>query len=230
MARGRKDYEKAVIVVESEGYQDLHGRILMQDDFEDTPYKWTGTGLGTHFETRQQRAAYNGSFGAELDIISDAPPAERYARMTRRVPIDVTERLEFETFWRVNDLDRLSTLGFWIEFYDGAVQHRAMTRYNQPNEIWEYVNQDNAIVDITGSEQTIKDESWNELTLSIDFSTDRYIRMKSNNMEINMGETRCRSTGLPVGAYAILWITAANTTADQLIVSIDDAVLKELER
>lgn len=230
MARGRRDYEKAVVAVESEGYQDLHGRILMNDDFENTPFKWTGTGTGTHFETRQQRAAYNGSMGAELEVASDAPPASRDATILRYVPTDVTERLAFEIFWRANDITIMNSIEILMLLFDGVEFHRTEILYDQPNEIWRYRNDANVVVDLPGSEQTFRNEAWNELMLSADMAADEYIRMKSNNMEINMGGLGCTHLGAPAGGHLRIHIQATNITADQLIISIDDAVLKELER
>jgi len=230
MARGRKDYEKAVIVVESEGYQDLHGRILMNDNFEDTPFKWAGSGTGHHFESRQQRAAYNGSFGAELEVTSDAPPASRDATIVRYVPIDVTERLAFEIFWRANDVSVMNSIELLMLLFDGVEFHRTEILYDQPNGIWRYRDDTNTVIDLPGSEQTFRDNAWNELMLSADMAADEYIRMKSNNMEINMGGLGCTHLGSPAGGHLRAQIQVTNITADKLIVSIDDAVLKELER
>ena len=230
MARGRKDYEKAVIVVESEGYQDLHGRILMTYNFEDTPFKWMFAGDGAHFETRQQRAAYNGSIGAELAVASDAPPAVRYSQMFRHVPVDVTERMAFEMFWRPNIIARMYQLEIEVELFDGAQYHSVEVRYDLATTIWEYNNPITGWTEIEGSGQTFFNAAWNEFTLSVDFSTDHYIRMKSNNIEVNMGEIGCTNFGMLVGAHAVVTLTARTTSGDQLIVSIDDAVLKELER
>jgi len=229
MARGRKDYEKAVIAVQSEGYTDLHGRILMNDNFEDTPFKWATAGTGTWFADRQARAAYNGSYGAELDVTSDAPPAQRTAQMLRLIPIDVTQRLEFQMFWRANFLARMNHLEVWVQYYDGADAHSAVIRYDGINEIWEYRDSTGAMTNLPGSEQIFFDGSWNELSLSVDFATDRYITFKSNNMEINMGDIACRMFGNPLPARLYFQIRTGNITANQLLVSIDDAVVKELE-
>ena len=229
MARGRHDYEKTVIAVESEGYRDMHGRILMIDDFEDTPFKWTGAGSGTHFETRQARAAYNGSYGAELDITSDAPPAARTSSITRNVPIDVTERLLMELFWKASALARLYFFTIEIQLYDGAEYHRIELRYEQTTNIWQYRDDGGARVDLPGSEQTFYDNAWNELTLRGDFTADRYISMKSNNLELNMGHIPSQHNNNLTAAHLNVAISAANITANQLIVSLDDVVLKELE-
>lgn len=230
MARGRRDYEKAVVAVESEGYRDLHGRILMNDTFEDTPFKWTSDGTGHHFETRQQRAAYNGSVGAELEVTSDFPPTFRTSEMWRYAPIDVTRRLELEMFWRVNDTDNLSVMQTRIQFWDGTAFHVAGVEYNQDIQQWRYTNNAGATVDLPGAEQTIYGGGWNELTLSADFATDRYIRAKSNNMEINMGEIPAWNFGNLAGAHVAVFIVAGTVAGDPLILSIDDVVLKELER
>jgi len=229
MARGRHDYEKKVIAVESEGYQDLHGRILMNDNFEDTPFKWAGSGSGTHFEARQARAAYNGSYGAELDLTSDAPPAARSSRIQRYVPIDITERFELELFWRANVIARMRNMNLWIEYYAGAQYNNILIQYWQPTAEWRYMNAASGIVPIPGAAQLLYDNGWNELTLSADFATDHHIRMKSNNMEINMGALPCRHNDNLTGAHVTLWLEVSITTANQLLVSIDDAILKELE-
>ena len=230
MARGRKDYEKAVIAVESEGYQDLHGRILLNDNFEDTPFKWIGYGNGTHYETRQQRAAYNGSFGAELDITGPGPIGARYSGILRYAPIDVTERLQMELFWRPNDVSIIDRFEIWTEYYDGTERHQAMIQWMQVNQQWGNLNDLGGVSLIQGGEQSFRNDAWNELTMSIDFSTDEYIRAKSNNIDINMGGIPCWNQNNATGAHVRIAILTGNTTANQLIVSIDDATLKELER
>lgn len=229
MARGRHDYEKAVISVESESYVDRHGRILLQDNLEDTPFKWTGTGTGTHFETRQQRAAYNGSFGAELDITSDAPPAERNAAIERYIPMDITERLLLELFWRANDLTRLGHFAVVLRFYDGAWLHYASINYDRATSTWQYWNDAGGVANIPGSAQRFYNNAWNELTISVDFATDSYVRFKSNNIEVNMGALLLQNVGSGIGAHTEIQIATTNPTADQLIVSIDDVVIRELE-
>jgi len=229
MARGRKDYEKAVIAVESEGYKDLHGRILMNDDFEDTPFKWYTAGTGTHFESRQAMAAYNGSFGAELDITSDAPPIPRYARMIRTFPVDVTERVLAELFWRANVLTRMSYLIVEIYRYDGTYEDRITLTYYPATQLWTYRNAAGGETQLVGGAQTFADEAWNELTISVDFAANEYITFKSNNLEVNMGGIACSSVLNPAGAHASIWIWAYNTTANKLLVHVDDAVVRELE-
>lgn len=229
MARGRHDYETAVITVESESYTDRHGRIILQDDFEDTPFKWAGTGTGTHFETRQQRAAYNGSLGAELDITSDAPPGERNATITRHIPIDVTERLLLELFWRANDLTRLNQFAVVMHFYDGERRHYASINYDRANSIWQYWNDAGGVVNIPGSNQRFFNNAWNELTISVDFTIDHYVRFKSNNVEVIMGALPLQNAASGIGAHTEISIVATNITGNQLLMDIDDVVIRELE-
>lgn len=228
MARGRKDYEKAVIVVESEGYQDLHGRILMNDNIEDTPIKWGGLGSGDWFVTRQQRAAYNGSFGLELDITSDAPPGQRVAQAVRMVPIDITERILAELFWRAEPVAQLDYFEVVLQRYTGTERKFAAVRYDRAAQHWEYMNDTPAWVQLPGSNQEIHDGGWNELTLSADCNTDNYITFKSNNVGINMGAMAIPTPGSPTAAHLEIWLSAYNSTDTQLIVSIDDAVIREL--
>lgn len=229
MARGRHDYEKSVISVESEGFQNPHGRILMYDDFEDTPLKWTTLGTGTWFISRQARAAYNRSYGLELDITSDAPPGSRYAQANRYIPMDVTERILLEMFWRANDLTALERLSIELYRRTGTQLHYGSVRYNGIAEYWEYRPVGGIPQYLPGSDQRFTDEAWNELTLAMDFSTAGYITFKSNNMEINMGGTACQTTGNLLPPYMQTTITAATTTGDQLLVDVDDVVVRELE-
>jgi hypothetical protein len=229
MARGRRDYEKAVVAVESIGYPDLHGRILMQDNFEDTPLKWGGIGSGNWFVTRQQRAAYNGSFGMELDITSDAPPAQRVAQAVRIVPIDVTERIMGEIFWRAEPTAQLDYFEMVLQRYTGAERKTAAVRYNAAAQYWEYLNDVPVWVQLQGSNQEIHGDAWNELTLSADCNTDHYITFKSNNIGLNMGGVAITTPGNLTAAHFEIWLSAYNITGTQLRVSIDDAVLKELE-
>jgi hypothetical protein len=229
MARGRHDYEKKVISVESEGYRDLHGRILMQDDFETSPLKWDTAGTGTWFVDRQTRAAYNGSYGLELDVTAVAPPITNHATAYRYIPIDVTERLLTELFWRVNDLTDLFTLHLQMYYYDGVNRVEASIIYNPGTQIWTYINDIGGTVQLQGSNQNLHDNAWNELTISADFSTNEYIVFKSNNVEINMGGIAMQSILSGLGAHVRIWLGAYSRTGNQLIVSIDDTVVRELE-
>lgn len=229
MARGRKDYEKAVIAVESEGFQNPHGRILMYDDFEDTPLKWDVTGNGINYETRQARAAYNGSYGLELDLTSDAPPTAQYAAAERNIPIDITERLLTELFWRANDLNALYELYIRLQLFTGAEYTTAWIGYVGGAQYWEYYNQAGGWAPIPNANQTFYDEAWNELTLSVDFSNNEYIIFKSNNLEVNMSGIPCRIQGSPAGAHANIRSWIINETSDRLITSIDDVIVRELE-
>lgn len=229
MARGHRDYEKAVVAVESEGYQDLHGRILVNDTFEDTPFKWVGVGNGTHFETRQQRAAYNGSLGAELEITSDAPPAQRLSQIGRLFPVDVTQRLMTELFWQADVIAPMDFFTVNIIRYAETGREDAGIRYNRAAQYWEYYDATPAWVELPGSHQTIYGTAWNELSLSADFATNEYISFKSNDLEINMGGIPARTLGPFLGAHAEIWITAENSTANRLRIAIDDVVVKELE-
>ena len=229
MARGRHDYEKKVIAVESEGYQDLHGRGLMNDNLEDAPFKWIGSGTGIHTESRQARAAYNGGYGMELDITSTLPPNVQRSGVLRYIPIDVTERLEFKAFWRADVVARLFQLEYIIEYYNGAQYLSTAIRYNRTNTAWTYFDQVGGWTAIPNSVQTFYDNAWNELTLSVDFSVSEYIRMKCNNMDLNMGGIPCRNMNNLTGAHAEVWIHVYNDTGNQLLVSFDDLVVKELE-
>jgi len=229
MARGRKDHEKAMIAVESEGFVNPHGRILMHDDFEDTPFKWTVAGTGTHFETRQARAAYNGSYGMELDVTAVAPPIPSHATAYRYIPIDVTERLLTELFWRVNTVTDLNTLQLQLYYYDGVNRVEASVIYAPAAAAWFYIDDAGLTVRIPGSEQTLHDEAWNELTISADFSTNEYIVFKSNNVEINMGGIGMQSILSGLGAHVRIWLGAYTTTGNRLLTSTDDVVVRELE-
>lgn len=229
MARGRKDYEKAVVAVESEGYTNPHGRILMHDDFEDAPLKWRTMGSGTHFETRQAAAAYNGGFGLRLDLTAAVPGVIDSSQILRYTPIDVTERLLLEMFWRANDLERLLYLRIRQIFYDGNRRHYIGIRYNRVAGVWEYWTAGAAWAQIPGAAQTFYDTGWNELSLSADFSTDEHVIFKSNNLEVNMGGLGCQNTFSGFGAHMETWISADNNTANQLLVDIDDVVIRELE-
>jgi len=229
MARGRKDYEKTVIAVESEGFVNPHGRILMHDDFEDTPLKWLTAGTGTHFETRQARAAYNGSYGLELNVTAVAPPTANVSNVRRYIPIDVTERLLFELFWRANDLTRLQYLEISIRFYDGNRRHYIALNYDRAAGTWDYWDPLGGWTLIPGAAQTFYNNAWNELTLSADFTTDEYIVFKSNNLEVNMGGIACQNIFSGLGAHAEVWMSAFNNTANQLLLSTDDTIIRELE-
>ena len=230
MARGRKDYEKAVIAVESEGFQNPHGRILMYDSFEDTPMKWLKDGSGTHSETRQEAAAYNGSFGMRLDVTALTPGIEDRSAAYRYVPIDVTRRLLLELFWRINDLSRLKRFHIRMRFYDGDIWHIAIIEYNQGTEAWYYQQAAGGLVAIPGGNQSFFNNAWNELTISVDFSTDEYLVFKSNNLEINMGGITCQNIGFPFGAHAEVWIVAYSDTGDRLLFDVDEVIMRELER
>lgn len=229
MARGRKDYEKAVVAVESEGYTNPHGRILMQDNFEDAPLKWLTGGSGTHFETRQTRAAYNGSYGVELDLTSDLPPAERESRIIRVIPIDVTKRLMFEVFWRANDLANLASLYFIMHFYTGTEFFQGWVAYYTATQRWEYHNDAAGMTPVINGGQTFYNHGWNEFSLAMDFSVGEYILFKSNNLEWNLGRIPFERFGSGVGAHALAWITAYNGTGNQLLLSMDDIIVRELE-
>lgn len=229
MARGRKDYEKAVIAVESEGFQNPHGRILMYDDFEDTPLKWVGSGLGMHSETRQARAAYNGSFGLELDITSTAPPIPHYAIAERLIPIDITKRVLIELFWRANDFANMVDFQVLVHWWDGTDRHEMGIMYNPAAGTWYYTNNAGAVTILPGSYQVLYNGAWNELTMSADFATDEYIMFKSNNIEVNMSGIECWSPADPIGSHAMIRIAAYNDSVNQLIVSVDDVVVRELE-
>lgn len=229
MARGRKDYEKAVISVEAEGFVNPHGRILMHDNFEDTPMKWTAVGTGTWFVSRQARAAYNGSFGLELDVTATVLGVTDAVITYRDIPIDVTERLLKEIFWRANDLTRLLYLQFTFLYYDGVTRHYAWIRYNTTLGYWEYYTIGAVWAEIVGSDQAFFDGGWNEFTISCDFRTNEYVVFKSNNLEINMGGILCWSGLSGIGAHVRTEIHAANNTTDQLLVSIDDVIVRELE-
>lgn len=228
--RGRKDHEKAVVAVESEGFVNPHGRILMHDDFEDTPLKWTGVGSGTLWQvSRRARAAYNGSFGAEMDITSDIPPGSRYVTMNRLIPIDVTKRLRTELFWRINDLTILEHMRLYMIFYDGARRHTAAIDYRQATGRWQYHNDVALFVDIPGGAQTFYPEAWNELTLDADFASDHYIRMKSNNLEFNLGGIPCENFISGLGGHLHIYMTAWDITGNQLLIHLDEIIVKELE-
>lgn len=229
MARGRKDYEQAVVAVESEGSVNPHGRILMYDDFEDTPLKWRTIGSGTHFETRQAAAAYNGGFGLRLDLTAAVPGVPDLSRVFRYIPIDVTKRLLLELFWRVHDLGRLQYLRIYMIFYDGNRRHYTQIRYDRVAGAWEYWTDGGAWALIPGAAQTFYNRSWNELSLSADFATDEHVIFKSNNLEVNMGGLLCQNTFSGFGAHAEIWISVNNDTANQLLVDIDDVVVRELE-
>lgn len=230
MARGRKDYEKAVIVVESEGYQDLHGRILMNDTFEDTPLKWIGTGAGTWSVTRQQRAAYNGSLGLELSVISELPPGERYANAERMIPTDLTRRIRTELFFRINRPARMIHFTINIDHYDGERLRVASLRYVVATTRWQYRSPLAGFVDIPGGVQVLQDDAWNEITFDVDFAINNYIRVKSNNLEINMAALGMPDAFSALGPHAIISLEAVNNTGLELILSTDDIVVKELER
>ena len=229
MARGHRDYEKAVVSVESEGFVNPHGRVLMYDNFEDTPFKWNTIGDGIHAETRQQRAAYNGSLGVELNVISNAPPNERYSGIAREIPVDITRRMIAELFWRTNELDWLASFIIELTRWTGTWQERGTLIYNGATETWNYLNDVGGNTPLTNGLQTFYDGAWNEFTLSIDFQTDEYITFKSNDLEINMGAIPIHRTLSGLGAHAAIVIAAFNITANQLIVSIDDVIVRELE-
>jgi len=222
MARGRKDYEKAVVSVESEGFANPHGRILMYDDFEDTPLKWQTGGMGTHFETRQPTAAYNGSYGLQLDTTQ---AAASYSL----IPIDVTERLLLEFFWQPELIARLTYFEVSIRFFDGNRRHYTAINYDRIAGTWDYWNTVGGWTLIPGAAQSFYDAAWNELTLSADFTTDEYIIFKSNNLEINMGGIACQNIFSGLGAHAEIWISAFADCLYQLIVNVDDVVIRELE-
>lgn len=229
MARGRKDYEKSVVAVESEGFVNPHGRILMHDDFEDTPLKWTTTGLGIHSETRQAAAAYNGGFGLRLDITSPVAGLPHHSNVYRHIPIDVTKRLLFETFWRTHNLEYLEYFRISMMFYDENTRHHTEVRYNRVAGAWEYHNTGGGWSLIPGAAQTLYNNGWNELTLSADYSTDEYVVFKSNNIEINIGGIPCRTIPSGLGAHAEIWIATTNDTTNRLLTDIDDVVVRELE-
>lgn len=229
MARGRKDYEKAVVAVETEGFVNPHGRILMYDDFEDVPLKWNTAGTGIWTVSRQARAAYNRSFGLEMGVTSAMPPDLDSAGVSRYIPLDITERLLLELFWRANDLTRLAYLDIQVKYFDGANYHNALLQYDRVAGIWNYRNKDNIMVAVPGGAQTFYNNAWNELTLSADFSINEYITFKSNNIEINMGGVECRSVLNGVAAHTVIELIAYNNTADQLLTSIDDIIIRELE-
>lgn len=222
MARGRKDYEKTVVSVEAEGFANPHGRILLYDDFEDTPLKWLTGGVGTHFETRQNAAAYNGSYGLQLDTTDTATAY-------RLIPIDITERLLLELFWQAELLARLVYLEISMRFYDGNRYHYSAINYDRAAGTWDYWDAAGNWTLIPGAAQTFYDAAWNELTLSVDFSTDRYVIFKSNNIEINMSELICRNTFSGLGAHAEIWISAFADGVNRLIINADDVVVRELE-
>lgn len=222
MARGRRDYEKAVVAVESEGFANPHGRILMHDGFEDTPLKWLTAGLGTHSETRQAAAAYNGSYGIQLNTTNTSS-------IRRYIPIDVTERLLLELFWQPELIARLLYLEISMRFYDGNRLHYSAINYDRAAGTWDYWGAGGGWTPVPGAAQTFYSTAWNELTLSVDFSTDRYIILKSNNMEINMSEYICQNVFSGLGAHAEVWISAFADGVNQLILNGDDVVVRELE-
>ena len=222
MARGRKDYEKTVVSVESEGFANPHGRILMYDDFEDVPLKWITSGMGTHFETRQTAAAYNGSYGLQLDTT-------QVASAHRLIPIDVTERLLLEFFWQPELIARLTLLEVSMRFYDGNRLHYVAINYDRAAGTWDYWNPAGGWTPIQGAAQTFYDAAWNELTLSADFTTDEYIVFKSNNLEVNMGGITCQNLFSGLGSHAEIWISAFADGVNQLILNVDDVVIREVE-
>ena len=223
MTRGRKDYEKAVIAVESEGFQNPHGRILMYDDFEDAPLKWLTAGAGTWSVSRQAAAAYNRSYGMQLDT-------DTMAVTYRLVPIDVTKRLLLEFFWQVELIARLVHLEVVVRFFDGNRLHYAAIGYYPTLGVWLYWNSAGGWIPIPGSDATFYDGAWNELTMSVDFSTDKYIVFKSNNIEVNIGELSCQNSADGSGAHAEVFMLAEADGTNELIMNVDDVVLRELER
>jgi hypothetical protein len=229
MARGRKDYEKAVVAVESEGFVNPHGRILLHDDFEDTPLKWLTAGTGTHFETRQARAAYNGSYGLELDVTAALPPIPDFSTAYRLIPIDITERILVELFWRHNDPAALRGFHIQLLYYNGTHRSEARLTYAAATPGWWYVNDVGIPTFLPGSQQLLYANAWNELTIAADFAQNEYITFKSNNIEVNMGGIPCQSILSGLGAHLQIEIETNNNTANQLLVDVDDVIARELE-
>lgn len=229
MARGRHDYEKAVIVVESEGFANPHGRILMYDDFEDTPLKWLTSGTMTHSETRQHPAAYSGSFGLRLDVTPTAIPWVGVTTARRLIPCDVTKRILSEIFWRTSVETQTTAFDMQLEYYDGVRLHTAAIRYATVGPGWFYLDDAGIWVQMAGMHQRVEDNAWNELMFSVDFTTDEYITSKSNNLERNMGGIACQNVASGLGSHLACQIQLSTVTNQNTLADIDDVVIRELE-
>lgn len=205
---------------------DRRGQVIWLDGFEAGVFKWVAlaSGFGAAVDA-DPNYARTGGYSCKLTGGSDSG---RSMSILRILPYPVLSRMGFECSWAFDsDLDRLSLAG---KMFDGTNQHTPTVRYDYVNKKLQYLDENNAWVDIVISLDLYRPQypfwTWK---LVVDFENEKYARLLVNETAHDLSNIAYYKTASALTSQLQVEIYNYSTAGNNAIVYVDDVIITQKE-
>ncbi|TET13524.1 MAG: hypothetical protein E3J81_08415 [Dehalococcoidia bacterium] len=198
------EYRRPVTLL---GIVPFTGQVIFYDDFEGL-FRWVkDQGSGAYVMELDPTIAFNGKQSLRMETrtvgASDNDDITAYHRSHLLPSKTLTATIHFN----LPSVTPLGHLLFRFRSFDGAVQHEADLYYNHTAGKWSYIDVNNAVQSLTGSDGTLQNLTWHRLVAKINFDTGFYTSLQINELEIDMS--------------ALAYYQSANAANKQLLVHMN---------
>jgi len=204
------------------------GPVIVFDDIEDL-LKWAkGEGVGDSVFEKDITYAYNGSACLHMKTRTTDAAALDQIDAHRFVAERPGRRYRYEIFWRFPD--RAKTLEVWFdsEIVGAGNIYRAGVQYLPNANVWAYQDAGGTFVQVPGSAQKLEPLGWHRLTFEFDLSKEKYIKMVSDGLEIDMKDLALYSVSSDLGHYMKVFVRLVTSGAAAAEMYFDDVLVMEI--
>lgn len=205
------------------------GPIELYDDMEDL-LKWEMSGTGVDYAvTKDAALSYNQDAALKL-VTRPADCAEGDTVMAYRSLFQMPPgKRRMELIWQSPDMSLIKYLAIDSYNYDGVNINAAGLRYGTVLKSWSRLGEAGAFVPLEGSGQDLLGDSvWHRLVMEYDRSNHKYIRMISDNMEMDLSEWGSYRTLSGNEVEHLVEIAIFTAGAAQATAYIDDVMVKTI--
>lgn len=196
--------------------------LLLYDDFDSGVLKWTPEGDG-RLEPSNVRA-FSGSGSMR---IYTGPSVEKYEIAKRMLAPSADLTMRFVCRFSLSS----GLADFYITFgrYTGAEYMSGEVRYLTAEKKWQYLKGGGGYVDIPDGAQNLKIDLdvWHRLTLGVDFSTRKYVKLEVDALTMDMSELDVYAISDTVTPEHTLVSIKASANADAITEAYIDDVYTE---
>jgi len=235
--RGHPDYVTPVTQVYIEGLAgleelatrlgsivpwDLHGNIVLMEDFESEITEWEdeSDGLGSTF-SRSSTQKYSGDFSAKL---YSCGIADAYTGLIRQ--LHYPGLVKYGLFGRFHWDGQTQQILFSAAFYDVAFSYEALIRVDAHLDTLAVKTTDGAFHNIlTGFTAHFPAVYWWPILLTFDLSTNKYDKLYFGNYEYDLSSVALRREPSIAFSSAYIDVMIEDTDEDAFTVYVDNIVL-----
>ena len=160
------------------------GPVILYDDMEGY-FKWVvGGTVGDRVCEKDATECYNDS--NSLRIVSRATGATEgdLISAARNTYQRAGQRYRLELLHRETGDNDAKLVRFYVYVSDGTHTHYIDVRYDAVNHKWQYKDTAGDWQDVSGGSQNLHPTGWHRLLLEWDESTQKYIRLVSDGLEV----------------------------------------------